>query len=197
VLSKAPSMTNGERGVRARIAQFMSTIYPSEPTRSRREFARLVGVARSRMQQAEEEEAAAAERDDELEEEDIDESVLPGTRYRLVRKIGEGSAGAVYEAEHIDLGRRVALKLLSGERAISSDFGVRFRREARALSKLSHPNLVALHDFGQAADGRLFCTMEMLEGRCSKARRSIRRSRVRRLSPGIGHCRSERRSAGP
>lgn len=164
LLSKGPSMTNGERGVRARIAQFMSTIYPSEPTRSRREFARLVGVARSRMQQAEEEEAAAAQQDDEPEEEDIDESVLPGTRYRLVRKIGEGSAGAVYEAEHVDLGRRVALKLLSGERAISSDFGVRFRREARALSKLSHPNLVALHDFGQAADGRLFCTMEMLEG---------------------------------
>ncbi len=161
LLSKAPSMTNGERGVRTRIAQFMSTIYPSEPTRSRREFARLVSVARARMQQAEQEEAAGRE---EPQEEEEDESILPGTRYRLVRKIGEGAVGAVYEAEHVDLGRRVALKLVSGERTISSDFGVRFRREARALSRLSHPNLVALHDFGQASDGRLFCTMDLLEG---------------------------------
>jgi serine/threonine-protein kinase len=163
LLSKAPSLPNGERGVRARIAQFMSTIYPAEPTRSRREFARLVASARVKQKECEAAEANV-EPSPPAGDEVVDESVLAGTRYRILRKIGEGGAGAVFEAEHVDLGRRVALKVVSGEHAISSDFAARFRKEARALSRLSHRNLVALHDFGQAADGRLFCAMEMLEG---------------------------------
>ena len=161
LLSKAPSLPNGERGVRARIAQFMSTIYPAEPTRSRREFARLVASAKVRQKEGEEEQAAL---EPSPSSPPVDDSMLPGTRYRILRKIGEGGIGAVFEAEHVDLDRRVALKVVSAEHAISSDFAARFRKEARALSRLSHPNLVALHDFGQAADGRLFCAMEMLEG---------------------------------
>jgi eukaryotic-like serine/threonine-protein kinase len=161
LLSKAPSLPNGERGVRARIAQFMSTIYPAEPTRSRREFARLVAAAKVRQQEGEQEQAAP---EPSPSSPPVDDSMLPGTRYRILRKIGEGGIGAVFEAEHLDLDRRVALKVVSAEHAISSDYAARFRKEARALSRLSHPNLVALHDFGQAADGRLFCAMEMLEG---------------------------------
>jgi serine/threonine-protein kinase len=163
LLSKASSLPNGERGVRARIANVMATIYPAEPTRSRREFARLVAGAREIEKQGASppsEEASSGS----PSEAASDESLLAGTRYRILRRIGQGAMGSVFEAEHVDLGRRVALKVLAGERAISPDFASRFRREARALSRLSHPNLVALHDFGQATDGRLFCAMELLEG---------------------------------
>jgi serine/threonine-protein kinase len=164
LLSRAASLSNGERGVRPRIAQLMSTLYPSEPTHSRRVFAKLVAQARKMDKEsvavpepftAESGDRATPEPDDRL---------LPGTRYRVLRKIGEGAMGMVWEAEHVDLGRRVALKILAAEHATSSEYAARFRREARALSRLSHPNLVTLHDFGQATDGRLFCAMELLAG---------------------------------
>lgn len=166
LLSKAPSLSNGERGVRARIAQLMSTIYPAEPTKSRREFARLVMATRTREQEGKAIGLSLPPLPPSpcSAKEEVDDALLPGTRYRIERKIGQGAAGTVYEAEHIDLGRRVAIKVLSTERSISPDLAVRFRREARLLSRLSHPNLVALHDFGQASDGRLFCAMELLEG---------------------------------
>ncbi|PIE06231.1 MAG: hypothetical protein CSA75_00600, partial [Sorangium cellulosum] len=164
LLSNAPSLFNGERGVRARISQLMLTLYPSEPTRSRRRFAKLVAQARKM-----EKEGAALVESDPVdlslgEAPEPDDRLLPGTRYQILRKIGEGAMGTVHEAEHIDLGRRVAIKVLAPEHATSSNYAARFRREARALSRLSHPNLVTLHDFGQATDGRLYCAMELLQG---------------------------------
>jgi serine/threonine-protein kinase len=163
LLSTAPSLSNGERGVRARIGQLMLTLYPSEPTRSRQEFARLVVAARKLEQQPTATPTLALQPEIVVDEES-DASLLPGTRYRVIRKIGNGAMGAVYEAEHVDLGRRVALKVLAAEHATSPEYAARFRREARALSRLSNPNLVTLHDFGQTSDGRLFCAMELLEG---------------------------------
>jgi len=94
----------------------------------------------------------------------------------VVREIGRGACSVVYEAEHVDLGRRVALKVLSEGRSRSEEFAARFRREARALSKLEHPGLVKVHDFGQADDGRLFCAMELLEGETLEDR--IQREKV-------------------
>jgi serine/threonine-protein kinase len=162
LLSSAPSLSNGERGVRARVSQLMATLYPAEPTQSRRLFAKLVAQAREMDKNGQP--ATLAVTDTARETPEADERVLPGTRYRVLRKIGEGAMGHVFEAEHIDLGRRVAIKVLAAHHATSSDYAARFRREARALSRLSHPNLVTLHDFGQATDGRLYCAMEFLEG---------------------------------
>lgn len=164
LLSAAPSLPNGERGVRARISQLMTTLYPSEPTHSRRLFAKLVVEARRLEKEGACAEGAPTPEPPVRETPEADDRVLPGTRYRVLRKIGEGAMGTVLEAEHIDLGRRVAVKVLSAEHATSSEYAARFRREARALSRLSHPNLVTLHDFGQATDGRLYCAMELLEG---------------------------------
>src|SRR6185436_4204813 len=72
--------------------------------------------------------------------------------------------GVVYEANHVDLGRSVALKVLPKESCQSPELETRFRREARAIARLRHPNLVALHDFGVSTDGRPFYAMELLEG---------------------------------
>jgi eukaryotic-like serine/threonine-protein kinase len=91
-------------------------------------------------------------------------------RYRLIRKVGEGAMGEVYEAEHLHLQRRVAVKLL--QRKISSDPEVRarFQREARSTTGLGHPNVVDTIDFGFAADGQPFLVMEWLDGENLDAR---------------------------
>jgi serine/threonine-protein kinase len=98
---------------------------------------------------------------------------LAGTPYRLGAAIGEGSGGLVFEAEHIDLGRKVALKLLSADGAGPTGSGGsldRFRAEARAVASLSHPNLVQLYDFGKSLDGRVYFAMELCQGETLEAR---------------------------
>jgi len=91
--------------------------------------------------------------------------MLPGTRYRLLGELGRGAMGVVYEAYHVDLARSVALKVLPDEFRTNADLAARFRSEARAIAKLSHENLVKLHDFGVMSDGRPFYAMELLQGR--------------------------------
>jgi serine/threonine-protein kinase len=154
----APELPSGERSVRARVAQVMYTLYPNQPGRARREFVRLVAEARDK-----EPEEWVSPIDSSAPELD-DSDLLAGTSYRICREIGRGSSSVVYEAEHVELGRRVALKLLDAEHTHSRDFAARFRREARALSRLQHPNLVRVYDFGQTGDGRLFSAMELVEG---------------------------------
>ena len=82
--------------------------------------------------------------------------------YRLVRTIGRGSMGTVYEAVNT-AGRRLALKVLSGELAKDPEIVERFRREAKAASLLPHPNITAVLDFGDEGH-RLYMAMELLEG---------------------------------
>jgi Protein kinase domain len=72
--------------------------------------------------------------------------------------------GEVWLAEHIELGRREALKILKPQAAKDPQFVSRFRREARAVNRLRHPNIVALHDFGQLPDERFYIAMEYAEG---------------------------------
>jgi WD40 repeat protein/serine/threonine protein kinase len=83
--------------------------------------------------------------------------------YRIVREVGRGGMGVVYEAEQISLGRRVALKVLP--RQGSSDRAVRerFRREARAAAKLHHTNIVPVYEVGQDGDVR-FYAMQFIQG---------------------------------
>ncbi len=93
-------------------------------------------------------------------------------RYQVVRKIGEGGMSEVFEAEHIHLGRKVALKLLRRELTRDESAVERFRREARTTSALGHPNVVHVVDFGRAADGGLYLAMEWLHGETLAARLS-------------------------
>ena len=71
--------------------------------------------------------------------------------------------GDVYVAEDSSLGRPVALKVLPEDVAASPDRRERFEREARAVAALSHPNILAIHDFGEE-NGILYAVMELLEG---------------------------------
>ncbi|MDP7032936.1 MAG: protein kinase [Planctomycetota bacterium] len=84
--------------------------------------------------------------------------------YELLEEVGRGAMGIVYRARQVDLGRRVALKvLIAGEHA-SEELIQRFRREAQAAGKLNHPNIVAVHDTGEV-DGRHYFSMEFIEGK--------------------------------
>ncbi len=84
-------------------------------------------------------------------------------RYRIVRQIGRGGMGAVYEAVHSDLEKRVALKVLLPSTASQSDLIARFEREGKAAAKIRHPNVVDVSDVGVQA-GMPFLVMEFLEG---------------------------------
>src|SRR5690606_27632113 len=86
-------------------------------------------------------------------------------RYRIERSLGRGGMGVVYLAEHLRVGRKVAIKVLSHERSNHDVVANRFREEARADSAAGHPNIVEVFDAGELPDGRLFLVMEYLVGR--------------------------------
>jgi len=86
-------------------------------------------------------------------------------RYRVLRLLGEGGMGAVYEAEHTVIGRRVAVKVLHAQFASESKVVKRFVNEARAAAMIGHPNILDCTDLGQAEDGSPFLVLELLTGR--------------------------------
>ncbi len=85
-------------------------------------------------------------------------------RYKVIDLLGEGGMGAVYLADQLAVGRKVALKIMKSELANRLTEVARFQQEARAIASLSHVNIISLIDFGQAEDGSLFLVMEFLEG---------------------------------
>jgi serine/threonine-protein kinase len=87
-----------------------------------------------------------------------------GGRYALVRRIGTGGMGAVYEAIQSDLGRRVAVKVLHSHLSLEPTLLERFRREALAAAALGHPNIVSVSDLQSPAEGPPFLVMELLTG---------------------------------
>ena len=90
-------------------------------------------------------------------------SVLEGA-YRITRVIGEGGMGAVYEAIQLRLNKRVAVKLMARQLTANQDALARFRREAAITSRLGHPNLVNVIDFGASQAGEPYLVMEYLDG---------------------------------
>ena len=95
-----------------------------------------------------------------------------GTRlgqYQIVAALGAGGMGEVYRATDARLGREVAIKVLPARLAADRSARARFEREAQAVAALSHPNILAIHEFGQQ-DGVAFAVMELLEGETLRAR---------------------------
>ena len=85
-------------------------------------------------------------------------------KYRVAREIGRGGMAAVYEAEQLSLGKKVAVKILASELAASTIVIERFFREARAAASVKSPYIVDVYDSGRLDDGRPFIAMELLEG---------------------------------
>ncbi|MDB4952657.1 MAG: serine/threonine protein kinase [Myxococcales bacterium] len=83
--------------------------------------------------------------------------------YRLIRSLGEGGVGAVYEAEHVRLGRKTALKILHPD-VVTDEIVVRFFNEARAVNEIKHPNIIDVEDFVTTPTGDHYMLMELLQG---------------------------------
>src|SRR5262245_25177113 len=83
--------------------------------------------------------------------------------YEILSPLGAGGMGEVYRAKDPRLGREAAMKVLPASFAQDSDALARFEREAKAVAALSHPNILAIHDFG-SQEGRVYAVMELLEG---------------------------------
>ncbi|ACY14365.1 serine/threonine-protein kinase [Haliangium ochraceum] len=85
-------------------------------------------------------------------------------RYRITKRIGQGGMGAVYEAEHMLIGKRVAVKVLLEHYAQQGSVVARLEQEARLASAIGHEHIVDITDFGETPDGCTFVVMEYLEG---------------------------------
>jgi eukaryotic-like serine/threonine-protein kinase len=118
-----------------------------------------------------------------------------GQKYRLVRPIGRGAFGSVYEAEHAELGRRYAVKLLQGA-ADSERSRQRFAREARLLARLEHENIVSLIDAGEDPELGQYLVLEYIRGSTLRAAMGTFRGApperlveiVRQLARGLAHA---------
>ncbi len=117
-------------------------------------------------------------------------------RYVIESLIGEGGMGRVYRARHIRMSRRFAIKVLFGDLAADGKARSRFAREAESSSRLSHPNVVSVVDFGETDEGLLYLVMEHIDGQ--ELHRVVARQApfntaravnlLRQLARGLGHA---------
>jgi len=94
---------------------------------------------------------------------DLPVSVLDG-KYALLRELGDGGTGTVYEAENLIVGKKVAIKLMNAGAFAEKDSHARFVTEARAAARISHANVVDIHDLGVGKNGIPYIVMELLRG---------------------------------
>lgn len=85
-------------------------------------------------------------------------------RYHVLRKLGEGGMGQVYLAEHVKMGRKSAVKVMNPGMVHDADAISRFNREAANASRINHPNVAAVYDFGETGEGLIYLAMEFVEG---------------------------------
>jgi eukaryotic-like serine/threonine-protein kinase len=90
-------------------------------------------------------------------------------RYHIQKKLGEGGMGQVYLAEHVKMGRRCAIKIMSPAMMKDPDAISRFNREAANASRIGHPNVCAIYDFGETPEGLIYLAMEFIEGQSLNA----------------------------
>jgi serine/threonine-protein kinase len=90
--------------------------------------------------------------------------IVVSDRYRLIRKIGEGGMGAVYQAEHALIEKRIALKILFQDLTRRPDLVARFLQEAKSASRIGQENVIDISDFGQTPGGLVYIAMEFLDG---------------------------------
>ncbi|WP_163998280.1 serine/threonine protein kinase [Pyxidicoccus caerfyrddinensis] len=86
------------------------------------------------------------------------------SKYRILRRLGQGGMGSVYLAEQLGIGQQVAMKFLNTGLSMDPDVARRFLNEAKSYARVAHPNAVNLHDFGQDEEGTLYICMEYVEG---------------------------------
>jgi eukaryotic-like serine/threonine-protein kinase len=98
-----------------------------------------------------------------VEGRDLTGTTIAG-KYLVKRAIGAGGMGAVYEGQHVEIGKRVAIKVIASEHARSDELAARFRREARAASAVESEHIVHVFDVGQDESAGLYMVMEMLSG---------------------------------
>ncbi|MBK6517120.1 MAG: serine/threonine protein kinase [Polyangiaceae bacterium] len=169
LLGSSPPLSGGDRGVRPRIAALMNRLFEGDSAKNRREFLRLVAEARKifhpsgKTPQAPTPRAALAMKEEH-------EGLVAGTRYRVVREIARGSGTLVVEAEHTELGRRVAVKMTDPGQGGGAEVGARLVREAKILSALDVPGVVRVLDVGRASDTRPFVVLGLCDGETLEAR---------------------------
>ncbi|MBX7208744.1 MAG: protein kinase [Verrucomicrobiaceae bacterium] len=91
-------------------------------------------------------------------------ALLPGGNYQVEKFLGQGGMGAVYKGTQVRLKRPVAIKIMRRDFGKDYDFEARFEREAQAMAKLNHPNIVSVIDFGEAGPDYLYIVMELVDG---------------------------------
>ena len=94
---------------------------------------------------------------------DADDGVIATVQFEILSELGRGGMGVVYKARHRQLNRIVALKMVGDGKHALPENRARFLIEGEAVARLHHPNIVQIHEIGEA-DGRPFVTLELLEG---------------------------------